>query len=197
MHILNSLAPVCSIKLNLDVFACIIMDGVGVFNQYVCESFFDFSRDLNGSNDIVEALYSLVIRTSDDKRVLFQGLERRLKRSSQECRNAEDFVKLTKTAFRHQMKTENKWNDIALLFFVGEWIVDQARLFISDSKFDEVKREIVKQMTIKLSMLQMKTRPDWYKLVVHEKKIANCEPEYDYFPLAASLLMTFIMNKLL
>ena len=132
---------------------------------------------MNDSNDIVQALYDLVIRTSEKKHVTFQGLERRLRRASQNCRNGDDFIELAKTALRHQIRTDDKWNDIATLFFVCEWLLDQARLLLCDSKFDEVRREIVKQMTIRLSILKMKTRPDWYQLVALEKKIAENEPE--------------------
>ena len=162
------------------------------FNEYVCESFFDFNRDLNGSNDIIENLYNLMIRICREEKVLFQGLERRLRRAVQDCRDADDFLRLINTTFRHRTQTSNKQIDIALVFFLGEWLFDQMRIIISEAHWKDIKSELIKQMKLKLSALDMLTRMDWY-LVTSQQLAKN--DEYDYAPLAASVLLTFVMNR--
>ena len=163
------------LKANVSANFIVSMD----FNKIVCENFFDFSRELNQSDDIIQSIYNLIQRMRSKYEGLFHGLEKRLIRASHKCSDADHFIHLAKTSFRNQ-KIRNNQRDkyLALLFFTGEWINDQARLYVQDFKLTAVTDQIIQSMTIILTKeLNFKMRSDWYDFVALECKFGAEDEE--------------------
>ena len=172
------------------------------FNKTVCENFFDFSRELNQSDDIIQAIYTLIQRVRNKNEGQFAGIEKRLVRSSHLCRDAESFITLAKTCFRNNQIRNNEIDKyLALLFFTGEWINDQARLFVPDGKMGLVTDQIILSMSIILyNQLNFKMRSDWYEFVSREIKLAKLEEQKSEsfavpFLMGLSLAAIFSLRK--
>ena len=136
------------------------------FNKTVCQNFFDFSRELNESDGIIQNIYNIIQYYKFKDEGLFYGMEKRLTRASHACRDADDFIKLAKTCFRNQkVRTNEKREYLALLFYTGEWLNEQARLFVQDVKLHAVTDTIILSMALILTNdLNFRSRADWYDL---------------------------------
>ena len=144
------------------------------FNKIVCENFFDYNRELNQSDGIIQAIYHLMHRMRKLHESSFSSLEKRLTRTMHNCRNADDFIKLSKTSFRNQAMRNNELNKyLALLFFTAEWINDQAQRYVDDAQHSRVTDQLVLSMTIIITKeFNFRSRTDWYEFVAHENKNA-------------------------
>lgn len=174
------------------------------FTREVCEHFFDFSRDLNRSNEIISLIYSIMLREKDHHRDVFDGLEKRLARTSNHCIKPDDFVKLTNTAFRNLVvpfNAECQSMYLALFFFISEWIYDQARLCVSGVGVEEIKNAMISLMTKKLKdEFRLETRAEWYQKITtisNEIETTNKDEIYEYYTaFLFGMGLSFLLSKL-
>ena len=169
------------------------------FNKTVCENFFDYSRELNHSNGIIEAIYHAIYRLRKENKSILLSLEKRLNRSTHACSTAEDFIKLAKTSFRNQKLRKNQIDKyLAILFFTGEWINDNARLYVDDVKMCAVKEQLVLAMALVLtSELKFTSRSDWYEFVTREnlKTDESSNESFDYtVPVFLGFLIAYLLK---
>ena len=174
------------------------------FTREICESFFDFTRDLNRSNEIISTIYELMLLEKEAFPELFDSIERRICRASHQCLKAEEFIRLTQTAFRNLGVPNDKDERItylALTFYTAEWILDQSRLCISGVQCEEVKLAVVELLAKKLSdEFGMDTRKKWYQILTDaewRRKMQEHESEFDMkaFILGAGLTYLFTRIK--
>ena len=171
------------------------------FTVELCENFFDFSRELNRSNEIISSIYKVMLKEKQANPDIFEGIERRLCRASNACMKADDFVKLTNTAFRNLVipfNAKEKSVYLALLFYISEWIYDQARLCISGVGVEEVKGVIITLMVKKLEEdFHFQSRAQWYKFVGQmEKKNEPSEELFDYAAFVLGVGLTYLLIKI-
>ena len=171
------------------------------FNKTVCDSFFDFSRELNESDGIIQTIYSVMHKMQMKHKGLFQGMEKRLTRACHHCRDAENFMQLAKTSFRNQkIRNNDRMAYLGLLFFTGGWINDQARLLIEDAKLPAITDHLSASMaSILTNDLNFRSRADWYELVTTDSKAALENDDDDteiVFPFLAGVAITALINYL-
>ena len=172
------------------------------FTVEVCENFFDFSRDLNRTNEIISSIYRIMLKQKETHPDIFEGIERRLCRASNGCMKADDFVKLTNTTFRNLVvpfNADEKSIYFALLFYISEWLYDQARLCVSGVAVEEIKAVIITLMAKKLKTeFQFDTKVDWYKFIgeTEDMKRPSPEDEFDYASFFLGIGLTYLLTKL-
>lgn len=171
------------------------------FTYEICENFFDFSRDLNRSNEIITSIYKIMLLEKVQNSEIFDGIERRLCRASNACMKADDFAKLANTAFRNLVipfNTEKKAVYVALVFYVAEWLHDQSRLCVSGVAVEEIKIVILDLMAKKLTNeFRLETKMQWYKFVADSEN-TMIKPEEDNFDYSAFLFgigLAYFMTK--
>ena len=173
------------------------------FTVEVCENFFDFSRDLNRSNGIINAIYKTMLREKKCNPEIFESIERRLCRASNSCLKAEEFVQLAKTAFRNLVvpfHSHEKSVYVALSFYMSECIFDQARLCISGIALEEIKTVIINLMAKKLKEeFGFDTPAKWYKFTAEvEQKVRtqNNDDNFDFTAFFFGIGLSYLLRKI-
>lgn len=173
------------------------------FTTEVCENFFDFSRDLNRSNELISSIYELMLSQKEKNPEIFEGIERRLCRASNSCMKADDFVKLTNIALKNLVvpfNTDEKSLYVALVFYISEWMFDQTRLCISGATVEETKNVIIGLMAKKLTEeFNFDSRAKWYKFVSeYETKpdSATKEESFDFPSFFIGVGLSYLLIKM-
>lgn len=173
------------------------------FTREICESFFDFTRDLNRSNEIIPTIYELMLNEKEANPELFDSIERRICRASHQCLKAEDFIRLTQTAFRNltvPYDKKERMTYLGLTFYTAEWIADQSRLCIPGVQCEEIISAIISLLAQKLTDdFGMDTRKKWYAILTDaewKRKMSEKDGDFDFYAFICGAGLAYFMSRI-